>query len=93
MNPPSDPMPDPNADMPVDMPVDMHAIIAQWQAARERYDTLNHAINDLFARYGTSDKMTPEAIAEYRDLQQGRDDAYNVILGLEMQFFSSDDVL
>lgn len=72
---------------------DMRAIMAQWQEARERYDMLNHAINALFARYGTSDKMTPEAIAEYRELQRGRDEAYNIIIGLEMQFFNSDEVL
>jgi hypothetical protein len=69
---------------------DIRGVLGEYEAARARYDDMNHQINALFAQFGTSDRMPAEAIARYRQLQHARDDAYNTMRALESPLFGDE---
>jgi site-specific DNA-adenine methylase len=67
---------------------DLHDLMAQYNTIVEQYQELHRRINELLDKYGRTEAMSEEEIAQYREYAQQRDDVFNQMRNLELQLFS-----
>ncbi len=60
--------------------------VQAYQKIVLEYEALDEQIDALLAQHhGGTEKMSPEALAQYRDLARRRDEVYNLMKALEQQ--------
>jgi len=79
--------PIPNRPSETEPPTGAYSDTSHYRAVVDRYWALDEQIDGLIMQFqGSSAKMPPEALEQYRALARERDDVYNEMRELELQF-------